>query len=98
MPKRRSNGEGSIRKRKDGRWEGRYTVGTDPETGRVLSRNVLGRTQAEVRDKLKTAIKQMESVDVQRSESYTLAAWLEQWFDIRSPASANPRHSTTETT
>ena len=26
MPKRRANGEGNIRKRKDGRWEGRYTV------------------------------------------------------------------------
>ena len=26
MPKRRANGEGKIRKRKDGRWEGRYTV------------------------------------------------------------------------
>ena len=26
MPKRRANGEGNIRKRKDGRWEGRYAV------------------------------------------------------------------------
>ena len=34
MPKRRANGEGNIRKRKDGRWEGRYTVGRDPETGK----------------------------------------------------------------
>ena len=29
MPKRRANGEGNIRKRKDGRWEGRYTAGYD---------------------------------------------------------------------
>ena len=35
MPKRRANGEGNIRKRKDGRWEGRYTVGHDPETGKA---------------------------------------------------------------
>ena len=34
MSKKRANGEGSIRKRKDGRWEGRYTVGHDPETER----------------------------------------------------------------
>ena len=27
MAKKRANGEGNIRKRKDGRWEGRYTVG-----------------------------------------------------------------------
>ena len=34
MPKRRANGEGNIRKRKDGRWEGRYTAGYDPESGK----------------------------------------------------------------
>ena len=27
MPKKRANGEGNIRKRADGRWEGRYTAG-----------------------------------------------------------------------
>ena len=37
MPKRRANGEGNIRKRKDGRWEGRYTAGYDPETGKRIS-------------------------------------------------------------
>ena len=26
MAKKRANGEGNIRKRKDGRWEGRYTM------------------------------------------------------------------------
>ena len=34
MAKKRANGEGSIRKRSDGRWEGRYTAGYDPETGK----------------------------------------------------------------
>ena len=46
MPKRRANGEGNIRKRKDGRWEGRYTVGHDPETGKAIIKNVLSKTQA----------------------------------------------------
>ena len=36
MAKRRANGEGSIRKRKDGRWEGRYTAGRDPVTGKTI--------------------------------------------------------------
>ena len=44
MPKRRANGEGNIRKRKDGRWEGRYTVGHDPETGKAIIKSVLGKT------------------------------------------------------
>ena len=42
MAKRRANGEGNLRKRKDGRWEGRYTAGRAPETGRVIYKNVLG--------------------------------------------------------
>ena len=50
MPKRRANGEGNIRKRKDGRWEGRYTVGHDLETGKAIIKNVLGKTQAEVKE------------------------------------------------
>ena len=41
MAKRRANGEGNLRKRKDGRWEGRYTAGHDPETGKAIYRNVL---------------------------------------------------------
>ena len=49
-PKRRANGEGNIRKRKDGRWEGRYTVSHDPETGKAIIKNVLGKTQAEVKE------------------------------------------------
>ena len=34
--KKRANGEGNIRKRKDGRWEGRYTAGHDPATGKAI--------------------------------------------------------------
>ena len=52
MAKRRANGEGSIRKRKDGRWEGRYTAGRDLVTGKAIYKNVLGKTQAEVKAKL----------------------------------------------
>ena len=53
MSKRRANGEGNLRKRKDGRWEGRYTAGRDPETGKAIYKNVLGKTQAEAKAKLK---------------------------------------------
>ena len=63
MPKRRANGEGNIRKRKDGRWEGRYTVGHDPETGKAIIKNILGKTQAEVKEKLKKAIEENVGID-----------------------------------
>ena len=52
MAKKRANGEGNIRKRKDGRWEGRYTAGYDLTTGKRIIKNVLGKTQAEVKEKL----------------------------------------------
>ena len=77
MPKRRANGEGNIRKRKDGRWEGRYTVGHDPETGKAIIKNVLGKTQTEVKEKLKKAIEENVGIDYGRAKNYTVGNWLE---------------------
>ncbi len=81
MPKRRANGEGNIRKRKDGRWEGRYTVGHDPETGKAIIKNVLGKTQAEVKEKLKKAIEENVGIDYGRAKTYTVGSWLEVWME-----------------
>lgn len=55
MAKKRANGEGNIRKRWPG-GEGRYTAGHNPETRKLIYKNVLGRTQAEAKNKLKAAI------------------------------------------
>ena len=52
MAKKRANGEGSIRKKPNGRWEGRYTQGIDPSTGRAIQKSVSARTQAECKEKL----------------------------------------------
>ena len=71
MPKRRANGEGNIRKRKDGRWEGRYTAGYD-QTGKRLIKNVLGKTQAEVKEKLKAAISESQRLDVSKAGNYSI--------------------------
>lgn len=38
--KRRANGEGSIRQRSDGRWEGRYTAGHDLLSGKRIVKSV----------------------------------------------------------
>ena len=56
MAKKRANGEGNIRKRADGRWEGRYTAGYHSETGKRIIKNVLGKTQAECKAKLSAAM------------------------------------------
>ncbi len=80
MAKRRANGEGSIRKRKDGRWEGRYTAGRDPVTGKAIYKNVLGKTQSEVKEKLKLAIEK-NSVLPLAAGQYTLGQWLDAWME-----------------
>ena len=80
MAKKRANGEGSIRKRKDGRWEGRYTAGHDPETGKAIYKNVLGRSQAEVKEKLKQAIGEIQALDITKAGKYTVGEWMEVWF------------------
>ena len=81
LEKLQTNGEGNIRKRKDGRWEGRYTFGHDPETGKAIIKNVLGKTQAEVKEKLKKAIEENVGIDYGKAKTYTLGSWLEVWME-----------------
>ncbi len=81
MSKRRANGEGSLRKRKDGRWEGRYTAGRNPETGKAIYKNVLGKTQAETKAKLKQAIEEAKGVDAAKAGKYTVGIWMDEWFE-----------------
>ena len=83
MAKKRANGEGNIRKRKDGRWEGRYTAGYDAKTGKRIIRNVLGKTQAEVKEKLKRALEETNGLDISRAaDEYTVASWLRTWYEL----------------
>ena len=73
------NNEGSIRKRKNGTWEGRYTIGYDAR-GRQKQLSVYGKTRAEVARKLneKTAAIQNGTYIIPRD--HTLLEWLENWL------------------
>ena len=90
MAKRRANGEGNLRKRKDGRWEGRYTAGRDPETGRAIYKNVLGKTQAEAKAKLKQAIEKAKGLDAAKVGRYTVGQWMEVWFEHYAKVKVRP--------
>ena len=90
MAKKRANGEGSIRKRSDGRWEGRYTAGYDSETGKRITKNVLGKTQAEVKEKLAKAIEESKKLDIVRSDEYTVAEWLRLWYELYAKPNIRP--------
>ena len=97
MAKRRANGEGNIRKRKDGRWEGRYTAGRNPATGKAIYKNVLGKTQAEVKEKLKKAIEETKGLDVAKAESYTVGQWMDVWYEYYAKIKVRPSsHKTYE--
>ena len=92
MAKKRANGEGNIRKRKDGRWEGRYTAGYDEKTGKRLIKNVLGKTQAEVRARLKDALAEAAEIDVVKSSGYSVSGWMQAWYSLY--AQPNVRETT----
>ena len=47
MSKRRPSGDGMVRKREDGRWEGRIVVG-HKQNGEPIFRYVLAKTQKEL--------------------------------------------------
>ena len=97
MAKKRANGEGNIRKRKDGRWEGRYTVGHDPVTGKQVFKNVLGKTLAEVKTKLKKAIGDSGKLDFAKTGKYTVGQWMDIWFENYAKLKVRPSsHQTYE--
>ena len=97
MAKRRANGEGNIRKRKDSRWEGRYTAGRNPATGKAIYKNVLGKTQAEVKEKLKKAIEETKGLNIAKAESYTVGQWMDVWYEYYAQIKVRPSsHKTYE--
>ena len=52
MAKRRPSGDGMVRKKEDGRWEGRVVIGYD-EKNLPKTKNVLAKTKSECVEKLK---------------------------------------------
>jgi integrase len=74
---RRGNGEGTITRRKDGRWEARYYVPTVNGTKRKV---IYGKTQAEVRDKLTKALSDRIDGIVYDDENMTVGEYLDVWL------------------
>jgi integrase len=77
---RRGNGEGTIRRRKDGTWEARYTIGRDPATGRQKQKSIYGRTRKECADKLADALAAIADGEYIEPNKRTLYEWIEYWL------------------
>jgi integrase len=78
---KRANGEGTISKRKDGRWQGRVTLGRDTKTGKSIRKVVYAKTQQECREKIDLLKLQAgKKLDFKRGTD-SLAAYLQHWLD-----------------
>lgn len=79
MAKRRPSGDGMVRKRDDGRWEGRIVVG-HKNNGEPIYRYVLAKTQAELIQKLHDKIEMYRDADLSEDCNMTLGEWLDRWL------------------
>ena len=81
------SGDGSIRKKKvvkeNGKeytyWEGRYTSGFDPETGKQKQHSISGKTQAEVAQKLREVTAEIGQGIFQEACKLTVGQWMTVW-------------------
>ena len=75
MGKKKANGEGSITKRKDGRYMGRYTVDSKRRT-------VYGDSFEEVRRKLNEILNEIAKGAYIEPNKYSVEKWLRDWLEL----------------
>lgn len=76
---KRKSGEGTIRLRKDGRWEGRVVIGYD-EKNLPKTKNVTAKTKAECLEKLEK-LKAVGSTAVRKcTPAMTFGEWMDFWY------------------
>ena len=80
MSKRRPSGDGMVRKREDGRWEGRIVIG-HKENGEPIFRYVLAKTQKELLDKLHRDMELFQGAELTEDSRLTLGEWLDRWME-----------------
>ena len=80
MGKRRPSGDGLVRKRADGRWEGRIVVG-HKEDGKPIYRSVFAEKQGDLMPKLHELKDQYAGVELTEDSSITLGEWLGRWLE-----------------
>ena len=73
---RRANGEGTYRRRKDGRWEARYRSPVDDK-----QHSVYGNTQKAVKDKLKEIQLKIDAYKELRGADMLMSEWLDIWLE-----------------
>ena len=78
--KRRPQGDGTIRKRSDGRWEGRIIIGHKND-GSPMYKSVFGKTQKATLKMLHQMIDLYSDVDLTEECRMTLGEWMDKWLE-----------------
>ena len=89
MGKRRPSGDGMVRKREDGRWEGRIVIG-HKESGEPIFRYLSAKTQKELLKKLHQNIEEYRDVDLSENSKMPLGQWLDRWLEEYAAPSVRP--------
>ena len=89
MAKRRPAGDGMVRKREDGRWEGRIVVG-HKSNGDSIFRYISAPTQKELSAKLRQLTEAYKGVDLAEESNMALSVWLDKWLDEYMAATLRP--------
>ncbi len=85
-----AKGAGTIRKRSDGRWEARYSLGFDPKTGKQVQKSVYGVSQKEVRQKLAKITAEIDDGCYMEPAKESVAEWLKVWLKTYVKPSVKP--------
>ena len=76
---KRPDGDGTVRKRADGRWEGRIVIG-HKEDGAPIFKSVFAASQKELMPKLHAAIDAYRGAEI-TGPGMTLSDWMDIWFE-----------------
>lgn len=76
---RRKQGEGTLRIRKDGRWEGRIVVNYD-EKGNPKTKSVLANSKSECEEKLQALKKQLGRLVKRIKPEMPFGEWIDFWY------------------
>lgn len=79
MAKRRKQGEGTLRLRKDGRWEGRIVIGYD-DKGLPITKNVTAKTKTECAEKLEALKEKYGNLTEKINLEMPFGEWIDFWY------------------
>jgi integrase len=94
---KRGKGDGGVYQLADGSWRGFVTIGYDIKTGKQQRKYIRGKTQSEVREKLRKLLPESSSRMVNAPERVTVGEWLERYAsdrasEVRPNTRNNHRH------